>query len=105
MTRNLGLAALAIVLLVAILWGLSAIGWTHYRFWAPKYEEARREVFVETPSYVLGKRQFLSRLHHDWKTTDDSSHRAAICASARHEAATIDPEHLTPDLRAWECVR
>lgn len=93
-----------IVLLVAVLWGLSAIGWTHYRFWAPKMQEARREVFVNTPSYVLGKNQFLTRLHYEWET-GDPEHRASVCATARNEAATIDPEHLMPELRAWECVR
>lgn len=96
------LAAIAAV--VAVLWLSTAVGLTHFKFWAPKYEEARREVFVNTPSYVQGKNQFLTRLHHEWQT-GDPAHKAVVCATARHEAATIDPEHLQPALRAWECTK
>lgn len=96
-------ALIGAILLVVWLLG-SAVGLFDLRFWAPKREVARREVFENTPSFVHGKRQYLTRLHAEWMMAD-STHRIALCGLARHEASTIDPARLTPTLQAWECTR
>ena len=36
------------------------------RFWGVRKENARREVFEQTQSYVEGKRQDLIKYHHEW---------------------------------------
>lgn len=95
---------IAIVVLLVIFLGGPALGLWHYSFWAPKYESARREVFIETPSYVQGKQQFLSRLYRDWQEADPN-HRRVICDLARHEMATIDHRHIPSNLRTWECIQ
>ena len=87
-----------------LVWVLSAFGLFQLKFWGPKYEVARRQIFVETPSYVQGKQQYLSRLHFEW-TNADGSQRDALCSLARHEASTIDFELLPNAVRSWECVR
>ena len=100
------LAAITVVggLFAVVFLGGPALGLWSYSFWAPKFESARREVFVETTSYVLGKQQFLSRLYRDWQEADPG-HRQAICDLARHEAITIDPRHIPSNLQNWECVK
>lgn len=36
------------------------------KFWGVRKENARREVFEQTQSYVEGKRQDLIKYHHEW---------------------------------------
>lgn len=36
------------------------------RFWGVRVENARREVYEQSQSYVEGKRQELIKLHHEW---------------------------------------
>ena len=36
------------------------------KFWGVRKENARREVFEQTQSYVEGKRQELIKYHHEW---------------------------------------
>lgn len=54
---------------------------------------------METPSYVQGKQQYLTRLHYEWSQAE-SSQREALCALARHEASTIEFELLPGAVRS-----
>lgn len=98
-------ALVVILVLFALGFVLNFLGLTSYKFWAPQREEARREVYEETPSYVHGKRQYLTRLHMEWQREQSEGARGAICSAARHEASTLDPKHLPETLSNWECVR
>ena len=40
------------------------------KFWGVRKENARREVFEQTQSYYDGKRQQLTKYHHEWKNAD-----------------------------------
>lgn len=95
----------ALALVFALLFAGSALGLFQLKFWGPRYESARRQVWEETPSFVHGKRQYLSRLHHEWQMSESPTHRDAICATARHEASTLKPEYLPVNLRQWECAQ
>lgn len=99
-----GWLVLAMVFLAGLGFIGNALGLGSYAFWAPKQEAVRREVFEETPSYVHGKRQYLSRIYGQWQAAD-SAHRGVLCATARHEASTLDPNHLPSNLKDWSCVR
>ena len=106
MFRELLKPALWVLLFLFIIgFILNAMGLISYRFWAPQYEEARREVYEQTPSFVHGKRQMLTRLYGDWKMAESDAHRDALCQMAGHEASTLDPKHLTPSLKDWSCVQ
>lgn len=94
-----------ILFLFAVGFVLNLLGLESYKFWAPQREAARREVYEQTPSYVHGKRQYLTRLHAEWAREDSPGAKDALCSTARHEASTLDPEHLTETLSNWECVR
>lgn len=41
------------------------------KFWGVRKENARREVFEQTQSYVEGKRQDLIKYHHEWVNASD----------------------------------
>jgi len=94
----------SVLALLAIIWIVQGNDFFMYKVFAPRYEAARREVFINTPSYVNGKRQFLARLHHEWENAD-AGHRESLCALARSEAATVDMNLMPAELRTWECAR
>lgn len=45
------------ILIIGALIALPFISLGAYKYFAPRYEEARRDVFFNTPSYQLGKEQ------------------------------------------------
>ena len=67
-----------------------------YRFWAPKQENARRQVFENTQSYTEGKIQNLEQECHAYRTTDGAQ-KEALAGEIRNEASTIDINKLPVD--------
>lgn len=64
------------------------------RFWGVRKENAKREVFENTQSYVEGKRQELVKLHHEWMMTKDSDDKKIIENSIRHSFANFNPDKI-----------
>ncbi len=62
-------------------------------FWGVRKENARREVFEQTQSYVEGKRQELIKLHHEWNKAT-SEDKLAIEATIRMSFANFDESKL-----------
>lgn len=71
-----------------------------YKFFAPKMEEARREVFEQTPSYVQGKNTYIARLRLEYETAEGEQ-KEALRRLILTEAETIDEENLTPANRSF----
>lgn len=98
-----GIAAAA-VLIVAILAGavgLGLFGLEWKKFFKPRNAEIERQVFEQTPSFVHGKEQHLTRLRLEYETAASDSHRSALRATILHEASTIDHNLLPADLRQF----
>ena len=74
--------------------------WAIYRFWAPRMEDARREVFEQTQSYVQGKNTYISRLRLQYESAE-GKHKEALRRVILSEAETIDNENLTPANRSF----
>src|ERR1700730_7137121 len=73
-----------------------------YRFWAPKMENAKREVFENTQSYVQGKTEYIDRLRFQYQQAEPrSSQQAAIRQLIVSEASTIDNSKLPADLQGF----
>ncbi len=72
-----------------------------YRFWAPKQENAKREVFENTQSYVQGKTEYLSRLRYQYQTLPEGSQKAALRTLILSEASTVDNNKLPADLQLF----
>lgn len=71
------------------------------KFWGVRKENARREVYENTQSYVEGKRQELIKLHHEWMnaSTDDKS---AIESTVRMNFANFDERKIDqPELYSF----
>lgn len=72
-----------------------------YRFWAPKQENARRQVFQNTQSYVQGKVEYISRLRYQYSVATDDDQKAALKTLILDEASTVDASQLPNDLQAF----
>ena len=94
-----GLKIFVVILLV--LAGFYAIGFLAtggelaiYRFWAPKFEEARRGVFEQSPSYVQGKNTYIARLRLQYEEAEGPQ-KESLRRLILSEAETIDGANLT----------
>ena len=72
-----------------------------YKFWAPKQENAKRQVFENTQSFVEGKIQNIEQECFAYHKADGTQ-RYALAGEIRNEATTIDINKLPSDERA--CV-
>lgn len=69
----------------------------NYKFWAPKQAAAQREVFVQTPSFVLGKSNRISDLRSIYIRSKDADEKDAIKMQILHEASEINNSLLPED--------
>ncbi len=90
--------SLALLVAFGATWG--GIRW--YRFFGPKREAARREVFKSTRSYQEGKEQDLSRLRLQYFRARSDEERNVIASTIRHQFADFGEQNLdSPELRAF----
>ena len=67
---------IGIVLIFLAIFLLQYIGIANYKFFAPKYQNAQREVFENTQSFTEGKRQDLIKYYHEWLNSDKDGKNA-----------------------------
>ena len=65
-----------------------------YKVFAPKYAKVQREVFVNTPSYILGMNQDLARYYKEWNDTEDQTHRTVIENVIKERFASYNVEDV-----------
>lgn len=71
------------------------------KFWGVRQQNARREVFENTQSYVEGKRQELIKLHHEWNKAN-ADDKIAIEATIRMNFANFDESKIEqPELYSF----
>ena len=93
-----------LVLLVVAVGGVflfGMMGLTYYSFFAPKYQAVERKIFEETPSYVQGKIQYLTRLQTQYKTEKDPDTKSAIASLIKMEASSLKEEYIPPTLKMF----
>lgn len=71
-----------------------------YKFWAPKMENAKREVFENTQSYVQGKVEYIGRLRFQYQTAEGPQ-KEALKTLILSEASTVDNTKLPLELQAF----
>jgi hypothetical protein len=93
---------LAILLVIVLDQFGFALGLWDVAFWGVKTQNARRQVFVETQSYVQGKIQNIGQECFAFRKADGSQ-RSALAGEIRNEASTIDLTKLPADEQS--CVQ
>jgi len=90
----------SIILMLAIVAGIDqfgfALGLWDTTFWGVKQQNAQRQVFVQTQSYVQGKIQNLEQECFAYRKADGSQ-KSAFAGEIRNEASTIDLGKLPMD--------
>ena len=90
-----------IIISVILIFCLSWAGIEWYRYFAPKQEDAKREVFEATKSYNQGMVQQLSRYRLQYLSTEDNTTKAAIKSTIQHQYADFDVNKLQGELKTF----
>lgn len=85
---------------IVIVFGLNYMGLVSFKFFAPKYENAKREVYENTQSYVEGKRQAITKYYDEWRKSD-SVEKNAIRSLVLQDFANFNLEYLLPQQMVW----
>jgi hypothetical protein len=93
-----------ILLVLALMYGLGFLATggdlAIYKFWAPKQEAARRQVFEQTKSYNQGMIQELQNMQFQYEQAD-KAHKDALASIILHRAADYPEESMPNDLRVF----
>ncbi len=100
MLKITGIVLLAIFGSLALSWLVQGNDFFMYKFFAPKREEVRREVFEQTKSYNQGYIQELQAMQFEYiKATPEQ--KSALASIILHRAADYDESKLPADLRSF----
>ncbi|KKL04271.1 hypothetical protein LCGC14_2617760 [marine sediment metagenome] len=78
---------IALLLLMVVL-GLFGLGW--FKFFGPKYEDVRRDIFENTQSYVHGKIQALAKYKNEHDRAESPAGKEAIRQLIINQFAEFD---------------
>lgn len=86
-----------LIVALALIIGSYFFGFGIYKYFAPKYENARREVFENTRSYNEGKFQDLVKYRLEYMQASEEE-KPILASTIRHMFANYDEERLPDDL-------
>lgn len=91
---------LVVVALLGLTWAVEGNDFVLYRYFAPKREAVRRQVFEQTKSYNQGMIQELQNMQFEYlKAAPDQ--QKALASIILHRAADFDESKLPADLSAF----
>ncbi len=98
--KAIGAVILIVIGLTIITFLATGADLAMFKFWAPKYENARREVFEQTKSYNQAKLQELAKfkLEYDRGNYED---KAALKSVIVHKFADYDVSRLPHQLQLF----
>ena len=99
--KAVGLVVLVLVVGVGMTWVAQGNEFFLYKFFAPRTESVRRQVFEQTKSYKQGMTQELQNMQFEWAKQADPNAKAAMASIILHRAADFDPNIMTPCLRSF----
>lgn len=98
--KTIGYVVLSITALLLVTWIFTGNDFFLYKFFAPKTEAVRREVFEQSKAYNQGMIQELQNMQFEYIKAD-SSHRDALASIILHRVADYDEEKLPADLKEF----
>lgn len=91
---------LVLVLIVGSAFFFQGLDLSLFGFFAPKYEQVRRNTFEQSQSYNEGMRRDLESIRDQYLTTTDPTAKAALRATFIHRAEGY-PNQLPADLQSF----
>lgn len=92
--------AIALVVMAGAGFAIQGSDFVLYRYFAPRQEAVRREVFEQSKAYNQGAIQELQNMEFEYQRAD-AEHRGALASIILHRAADYDQDRLPPDLRRF----
>jgi hypothetical protein len=89
-----------VALLLGLTWVFQGNDFFLYKYFAPKQEAVRRQVFEETKSYNQGTIQELQNMQFEYIKAD-TNHQAALASIILHRAADYPEDKMPADLREF----
>lgn len=98
--KNIGAAFMAIICILAISWLVVGNDFFLYRFFAPRQEAVRREVFEQSKAYNQGMVQELQNMQFEYIRAG-TEHKKALASIILHRSADYDINKMPYDLRTF----
>ncbi len=86
-----------IILFLGLGWAVTGNDFFLYKFFAPKYEQVRRETFEQTKSYRQGMVQELQNMQFQYEQASPE-HKAALRSLILHRVADFPADDMPPNL-------
>jgi hypothetical protein len=83
---------------IALIFGLTFLGYKSYEFFAPKYRAVDNQVFKESEQYNDGMIRDLENLQMDYINAD-KDHKDAVRAIVLHRFSVYPEDKMPPNLR------
>ena len=80
-------------------WAIQGNGFFMYKFFAPRYEDVRRNVFENTQSYVEGSRQEILKYKLEYDRAKTQEEKTAIKFIIVQRFSNIDESKFAPEIR------
>lgn len=100
MWKPIGAIVLIVLGLFALTWLAMGNNFFLYKFFAPKQEAVRRQVFEQSKAYNQGMVQELQNMQFEYIKAAPE-HKAALRSVILHRAADYDVNRMPDDLRAF----
>ncbi len=94
------MVALVLGILLGAGWAFTGNDFLLYRYFAPKQESVRRQVFEQTKSYNQGMIQELQNMQFEYIKAKPEQ-QDALASVILHRAADFDEDKLPSDLREF----
>ena len=103
MKQVVGAIVLGIAAILGLTWIVQGNDFFMYKYFAPKYEQTRRQVFEQTRSFNQGMVQELQNMQFEYVKTTDPNAKAALASIILHRASGYNLEDpiVPADLREF----
>jgi len=98
--KIIGIVILVMVVLIGLDFGFGYLGVFKTRTVGKAKQDAQREVFESTQSYVEGKRQEAMKMYREWIKAD-AEEKAGLEKLAGHSFSNVDDEIFEEPLKTW----
>lgn len=101
--KIVGVSVLAIALILGLSWIAEGNDFFLYKYFAPKQERVRRQVFEMTPSFNKGMIQELENMEFEYEREKDQAAKSALRGIILHRASgyNLDDPDVPNSLREF----
>lgn len=97
----LGYSILALLVIAGLGFYTNSLDLGLFKFFGPKREAVKREIFEQSKEYQHGTIQELDKMRLEYIRTKDLDVKGAIASRALRMTAEFDKSNLPPDIRFW----